>query len=115
MTLSANVGMCLTRNRNCISLIGATVTPVSAMTRRAPRAIVDQSHFAENAFRPQSFEATASAPDLDFAANEHKKFVAMVALFKDRVSCREASRWDFGSQEKAEINCVVCHFTTLAD
>jgi hypothetical protein len=30
-------------------------------------------------------EATAAAPDLDLSADDHKKFIALVALFKDRV------------------------------
>ena len=68
--------------------------------------VVDQRHFAENAFRAQSFEATAAAPDLDPSTHDDKELVTLFAFPEDRVSFREGPGRDLRPQEKTEINLV---------
>jgi hypothetical protein len=72
----------------------------------AARTVVDQRHFAENAFRAQSFEATVAAPYLDLSAHDDKELVTSFALAEDRVSGREVPGRDLRPQEKTEINLV---------
>ena len=81
ITISANIGMCLTRKRNCISLIGGRVS--QGHNGGAARAVVDQRHFAENAIGAESFEATVPGPDLDLSADDNKELVALFALPED--------------------------------
>lgn len=103
--------MCLTRKKNCSSWIGATVTSVKATTvalRGAARTVVDQRHFAENAFRPQSFEATVATPDLDVSTHDDKELVALFAFSEYRVSLRKKAVGTSGPTRRLKS-------TTLSD
>ena len=47
----------------------------------AARGVVDQRHFAENAIRAESFEATVPEPDLYLSTHDNKELVALFALY----------------------------------
>jgi hypothetical protein len=73
----------------------------------AARTVVDQRHFAENAFRAQSFEVTAATPNLDLSADHDKELVTLFALPEDRVSFRERAGRDLRPNETTKIHPAV--------
>ncbi len=80
--LSAKCGVLLTRNRNCFSVTGTSLTSLAATAVALRGARIDQGHLAEDAVLRQRFEDPIAEADFDLAALDDEQFLRGIACLK---------------------------------
>jgi hypothetical protein len=86
ITLSAKWGVRLTRNKNCFSPTGTSLTPVAAIAVALRGAPSIRGHLAEDAALRQGVDHTVAEADFDGSALDDEQLLGLVALLEDNIA-----------------------------